>query len=63
MHLSNPAARWRGVYISIEAGLLLAAAYMLTRRLWLIIGFHMGWNYTQTRFLAASSRAIPRRPA
>lgn len=34
--------------ISIEAGLLLAAAYMLTRRLWMSIGFHMAWNYTQS---------------
>ncbi len=27
---------------------MLAAAYMLTRRLWLSIGFHMAWNYTQS---------------
>lgn len=49
MHLSNPAGTLVGaIYISIEAGVLLAAAYMLTRRLWLSIGFHMGWNYTQS---------------
>lgn len=36
------------IFISVEAGLLLAAAYMLTRRLWLSIGFHMGWNHTQS---------------
>ena len=30
------------------AGILLAAAVMLTRRLWLSIGFHMAWNYTQS---------------
>lgn len=48
-HLANPAATITGaIYISIEAGLLLAAAYMLTRRLWLSIGFHMAWNYTQS---------------
>ncbi|GGE60708.1 CPBP family intramembrane glutamic endopeptidase [Massilia psychrophila] len=29
------------------AGLLLCAAYMLTGRLWLGIGIHIGWNFTQ----------------
>jgi uncharacterized protein len=49
VHLANPAGTVVGaLYISIEAGLLLAAAYMLTRRLWLSIGFHMAWNYTQS---------------
>eukprot|EP01036_Dinobryon_divergens_P049528 gene49528-66350_t len=49
LHLTNPAATLTGaVFLSIEAGLLLAAAYMVTRRLWLSIGFHMGWNYTQS---------------
>lgn len=49
VHLLNPAGTIIGaIYISIEAGLLLAAAYMLTRRLWMSIGFHMAWNYTQS---------------
>lgn len=49
MHLANPAATLTGaVFISIEAGLLLAAAYMVTRRLWMSMGFHMAWNYTQS---------------
>ena len=49
VHLVNPAATVMGaVFISIEAGLLLAAAYMVTRRLWLGIGFHIAWNYTQS---------------
>lgn len=49
VHLMNPAATWTGaLFISVEAGVLLAAAYMLTRRLWLGIGFHMAWNYTQS---------------
>jgi uncharacterized protein len=49
LHLLNPAGTLEGaIYISIEAGLLLAAAYLVTRRLWMSIGFHMGWNYTQS---------------
>lgn len=49
VHLLNPAGTIEGaIYISIEAGLLLAAAYLVTRRLWMSIGFHMSWNYTQS---------------
>lgn len=49
LHLLNPGATLGGaVYICIEAGLLLAAAYLVTRRLWICIGFHMGWNYFQS---------------
>ncbi len=49
VHLLNPGGTLTGaIFISVEAGLLLAAAYMLTRRLWLSIGFHMSWNYVQS---------------
>lgn len=49
LHLFNAAGTIAGaVYISIEAGLLLAAAYLVTRRLWIAIGFHMAWNYVQS---------------
>jgi membrane protease YdiL (CAAX protease family) len=48
-HLINPQGTLEGaVFIAVEAGTLLAAAFMLTRRLWLSIGFHMAWNYTQS---------------
>ncbi len=36
-----------GVAVSIEAGLLLAVCYMLTRNLWMPIMFHAAWNFTQ----------------
>lgn len=49
LHLLNPGATIAGAaYISIEAGVLLGAAYLLTRRLWMGIGFHMLWNYVQS---------------
>lgn len=48
-HLMNPQGTMEGaLFIAVEAGVLLAAAYMLTRRLWLSMGFHMAWNYTQS---------------
>jgi uncharacterized protein len=49
LHLLNPGSTIVGAaYIAIEAGPLLAAAYLVTRRLWIAIGFHMAWNYVQS---------------
>ena len=48
IHLFNPnASLLSGVAIMLEAGVLLAAAYMLTRRLWFPIGMHVAWNFVQ----------------
>ena len=48
VHLGNPNATWlAAAAISLEAGIMLAAAYVLTRRLWLPIGIHAAWNFTQ----------------
>jgi hypothetical protein len=38
----------------LEAGILLAAAYMLTRRLWLCMGLHFAWNFTQGGIFSAA---------
>lgn len=47
-HLANPGASWFAAFaIAVEAGILLGAAWLLTRRLWLAIGIHAGWNFTQ----------------
>ena len=48
LHLLNPGATLlNAAAISIEGGVLLAAAFMLTHRLWLCIGIHIAWNFTQ----------------
>jgi len=48
VHMTNPDATWTGaVSIMIEAGILLGAAYLYTRRLWLAAGMHAAWNFTQ----------------
>ena len=47
-HLGNPQATVFGaVAIALEAGILLGACYLLTRRLWLAIGLHAAWNFVQ----------------
>jgi hypothetical protein len=47
-HLMNPhASTIAAVGIAFEAGVMLGAAYMLTRSLWLPMGLHAAWNFTQ----------------
>lgn len=48
LHALNPGATLTStVSVALEAGVLLAAAYALTRNLWLPIGLHLGWNFTE----------------
>lgn len=48
LHLANPNASWfAAIAIAVEAGIMLAAFYILTGRLWVSIGVHAGWNFTQ----------------
>lgn len=47
-HIMNPnATAFSSFAIAVEAGILLGGAYMLTRSLWLPIGIHAAWNFTQ----------------
>ena len=47
-HIFNPNATWFSSFaIAVEAGVVLGGAYMLTRSLWLPIGLHAAWNFTQ----------------
>ena len=47
-HIMNPNATWFSSFaIAVEAGVLLGGAYMLTRSLWMPIGLHAAWNFTQ----------------
>lgn len=47
-HLFNPGATWlAAVAIAFEAGIMLGAIYMITRRLWAAIGLHAAWNFAQ----------------
>lgn len=47
-HIANPGATALTVAcVAIEAGIMLGAFYALTGRLWMSIGVHAGWNFTQ----------------
>ncbi|HET8764086.1 MAG TPA: type II CAAX endopeptidase family protein [Rhodanobacter sp.] len=47
-HAGNPnATLWSSVAIAIEAGVLFALVYHLTRSLWPCIGLHAAWNFAQ----------------
>ena len=43
--------------VMVEAGVMLAAAYMVTRRLWFCIGIHIAWNFTQGGIFSAAVSA------
>jgi uncharacterized protein len=54
LHLVNPdATLWGAIAIAIEAGGMLAAAYVATRKLWLPIGLHFGWNFAESGIFSA----------
>ncbi|MGI5170438.1 CPBP family intramembrane glutamic endopeptidase [Spirillospora sp. CA-253888] len=48
IHLVNAKATlWGAFTIALTGGAMLAAAYIATRSLWLPIGLHFAWNFTQ----------------
>ena len=53
-HLMNANATWvAALAIAIEAGLMLAAFYLLTGRIWMSVGVHAAWNFTQGAIFGA----------
>lgn len=62
-HLGNPDATVIGaVFVAVEAGVLLAAAFMLTRRLWLPIGLHLSWNFAQAAVFSGAVSGVDMPP-
>lgn len=54
-HIGNPGATlFTAACVAIEAGIMLAAFYALTGRLWVSIGFHAAWNFTQGYLFGAA---------
>lgn len=60
LHLANPnATPMAAIAIAIEAGLMLAAFYMLTGRVWMSVGVHAAWNFTQGWIWGAAVSGFP----
>lgn len=55
-HIANPGATPLAIFaLSVEMGVMLALAYMLTRNVWIAVGIHAGWNFTQSFILGAQN--------
>ena len=55
MHAGNRGATWISTLaIVLESGVLLGLAYTATRSLWLPIGLHFGWNFTEGGIFGAA---------
>ncbi|PPU75659.1 lysostaphin resistance A-like protein [Xanthomonas sp. NCPPB 1638] len=58
-HLGNPNATvLAAVCIALEAGVMLGAFYALTGRIWVSIGAHTAWNFTQGYLFGAAVSGI-----
>ncbi|WP_339931181.1 CPBP family intramembrane glutamic endopeptidase [uncultured Brevundimonas sp.] len=54
-HIANPNATvFAAVSIALEAGIMLGAFYALTGRIWVSIGVHAAWNFTQGYLFGAA---------
>lgn len=54
LHLANPNATLiSAICITMEAGLLLGAAFIYSRSLWLPIAIHFSWNFMQSGIFGA----------
>ena len=54
LHLANPhATPFAALAIAVEAGLMLAAFYLLTGRIWMSVGVHAAWNFAQGSIFGA----------
>ena len=58
-HLGNPNANLiAALAIAVEAGLMLAAFYLLTGRIWMSVGVHAAWNFAQGSIFGASVSGV-----
>ena len=64
LHGLNPnASLLASAAIVVESGIMLAFAYVATRTLWLPIGIHFGWNFTEDYLFGVRISGHAARPA
>jgi membrane protease YdiL (CAAX protease family) len=60
LHLASPTATVTSAILAgLEGGILLSVAYALTRRLWLPIGIHFAWDFSQDVLVSANGLVRP----
>ncbi len=58
-HAANPGANAFALFaLSVELGVMLSLAYMLTRNVWIAVGIHGGWNCMQSFVLGAENSGV-----
>ena len=59
MHIPNPnATAFSTLSVAVGGGLMLCAAYMTTRHIWLPIGIHIAWNFFQGGVFGAATSGV-----
>jgi membrane protease YdiL (CAAX protease family) len=46
LHSANPGASWQGILYTVVGGMLMGWLLLQSGSLWLLIGYHFGWNAT-----------------
>lgn len=58
-HAGNPGATPFAIFaLSVELGVMLSLAYMLTRNIWITVGLHAAWNFTQAFVFGALNSGV-----
>lgn len=63
LHIGNPHSSLIGALgLAVQAGVLFGVAYLVTMRLWLAIGLHGAWNFTQTAVFGLNVSGVSTEP-
>lgn len=54
-HLPNEHVTAMAIAVTFAAGLMFAAIYLVTRRLWLAVGTHFAWNFTSAAIFSTAT--------